>query len=264
MLGIGVCSNARAATYTTPRALNVGDTYELARDSWTTPAGGGAYQGDVLPKDDPNTGTGGDNLYFVRQNVARAWATGTGYWYTVSEQADGEPDPAGEQWVDYMPPLELLGSGLYHIDACYRWAATRASYPGVYRVCHALGTNVVLRDQRLGSASSTTYWFAVGDFELRPGSFVRVEDTGSECITFANMRFRLITPTPTLKIEVREGACVLRWPTNAPAYRLESTVELSPTAFWESVFEQPVLDGQEFKVMTPWDTPPRFFRLVLP
>ena len=44
----------------------------------------------------------------------------------------GELDPAGEQWVDYIPPLELLGSGRYEIDASYRWAATRASYSAVY------------------------------------------------------------------------------------------------------------------------------------
>src|SRR6185503_17509703 len=56
--------NAVGATYTTPRALNVGDIYELRRDGWNDPPGGPAYDGDVLPKTDANDGAGRDNRYF--------------------------------------------------------------------------------------------------------------------------------------------------------------------------------------------------------
>jgi hypothetical protein len=45
-------ADAVGATYTTPHVLNVGDIYELRRDSWSDPPGGGAYAGDVLPKTD--------------------------------------------------------------------------------------------------------------------------------------------------------------------------------------------------------------------
>ena len=79
----------QAATYTTPRALLVGDTFVLTRDSWTSPPGGSTYDGDVLPKVDTNSGTGGDNLYYRRHNVARAWPTDTGYWFTGSDQNMG-------------------------------------------------------------------------------------------------------------------------------------------------------------------------------
>lgn len=68
------------ATYTTPRALAVGDIYEMRRDNWTAPPGGALYDGDVEPKVDLNTGTDGDNRYYQRHNVVRAWPTDTGYW----------------------------------------------------------------------------------------------------------------------------------------------------------------------------------------
>jgi hypothetical protein len=99
---------ALAATYTTPRALNVGDIYELRRDGWVNNSPSG-YDGDVLPKTDANDGAGRDNPYYQRHNVARAWPTDVGYWFTGSDQHEGEPDPAGEQWVDYVPPFEVLG-----------------------------------------------------------------------------------------------------------------------------------------------------------
>ncbi|MDB6035803.1 MAG: hypothetical protein JWM16_6141, partial [Verrucomicrobiales bacterium] len=178
MLGTG--GQILGATYTTPRLLAVGDTYELTRDGWSNPATGSAYEGDVLPKVDSNDGKAKDNPYYQRHNVARAWPTDVGYWFTGSDQHDGEPDPAGEQWVDYVPPFEILGPGRYSITAGYRWSTGRASYPAVYRIYHPLGTNVVLRDQRIGTANTTTIYFPLGEFEMRPGSFVRVEDTGTE------------------------------------------------------------------------------------
>ena len=63
----------------------------------------------MQPKTDANSGTASDNPYYRRHNVARAWATDTGYWFTDVDQFEGEPDPAGEQWVDFVPPFEILG-----------------------------------------------------------------------------------------------------------------------------------------------------------
>jgi hypothetical protein len=241
--------------------LNIGDTYELTRDGWSDPPGGGTYTGDVLPKSDTNNGLSGDNPYFRRHNVARAWSSGTGYWFTGPDQHEGEPAPSDEQWVDYAPPFEILGGGRYALDASYRGASARASYPAVYRICHALGTNEVLRDQRIGA---NIVWFSLGEFEMRPGSFVRVEDTASESVTFANMRFRLLVPAPALKVEYSSGECLLRWPTNAVGYRLEATADLTPAASWESVWPPPEIDGNEYKVSLPAEGSTRFFRLISP
>lgn len=254
-----------AATYANPRALLTGDIYELRRDNWTTPSGGSAYDGDVLPKIDSHLGTGGDNRYYRRHNVARAWPTDVGYWFTASDQHEGEPDPAGEQWVDYAPPFDILGPGRYAIDASYRWGATRASYPAVYRVVHGLGTNEILRDQRVGSPTAAITYFSLGEFEMRPGSFVRVEDTGSESITFAHMRFRLVAPAPRLQLSVTDGICRVRWPASATGYRLEWTgAPAGDGAIWFPVEDVPVLDGDTLSVGLFLENYPMFFRLVLP
>jgi len=252
------------ASYTTPRLLAVGESYELRRDGCSDPPGGAAYQGDVLPKTDTNSGTNGDNRYFQRHNVARAWATGIGYWYTDADQHAGEPDPAGEQWVDYAPPFEILGPGRYALETAYRGSTNRASYPAVYRVHHALGTNEVLRDQRFGSPAAPVYWFTVGQFEMRAGSFVRVEDTGTGSITFSNMRFGLLAPVPVLKVQLLGGDCILRWATNAVGYRLESSPGFAPAVTWESVGESPETVGAEYKVAFPAGAAARYFRLVMP
>lgn len=255
--------DAIGATYATPRALAVGDIYELRRDGWSDPPGGPAYNGDVLPKIDLHSGSNGDVLYFRRHNVARAWPTDVGYWYTGPDQFEGEPDPAGEQWVDYVPPFEILGPGRYAISAGYRWGSTRASYPAVYTVHHALGTNDVLRDQRTGSATATITYFSLGEFEMRPGSFVRVTDTGTESITFSQMRFRLVTPEPRLQVVIEAGNCRLSWPTNAAHYRLETALEPSG-AVWEPVFELPLQAADRVTVTVPTGDSPRFFRLITP
>ena len=38
---------------------------------------------------------------------------------------------------------------------------------------------------------------------------MRVEDIGTESITFANMRFRLVAPVPLLQVTFMEGGMVL-------------------------------------------------------
>lgn len=257
-------AGAFAATYSTPRALNISDIYELRRDGWSDPPGGQAYQGDVIPKTDSNTGTNGDNRYYQRHNVARAWPADVGYWFTAAEQQPGEPDPAGEQWVDYAPPFEILGPGRYTIYGSYRWGSTRASYPAVYQVYHALGTNEVLRDQRIGTVGQTIEYFLIGTYEMRPGSFVRVEDTGAESITFAHMRFHFVSPVPQLQIAVQNGTCHLTWPTNAVAYRPEWTTNVNTLTNWQPVIETPITEGDQLKVSLPLADEPKLFRLVQP
>ena len=67
------------------------------------------YDGDAIRKVDANDGRAGDNPYFQRHNVARAWRTAGGYWYTSKHRLDEEPYLAGAQWVDYKPPFAALG-----------------------------------------------------------------------------------------------------------------------------------------------------------
>lgn len=263
VLCLGDNSVCSAATYTTPRALIAEDIYELRRDGWTNQDPSG-YEGDVQPKSDANDGLNRDVPYYRRHNVARAWATGTGYWFTDVEQKAGEPDPAGEQWVDYVPPFEILGPGRYSIEVGYRWASTRASYPAVYAVHHLGGTNITLQSQRIGSPAASIAYVSLGQFDMVPGSFVRVEDTGAEIITFGNARFRLITPVPRLLITTADGFAHLRWPTNAATYRLECTTDLTTPAFWSPVFLTPSIEGDQFSVAFPTFDDRKYFRLVTP
>ena len=263
LICLGAVSSISAAVYTSPRALNVGDTYELRRDGWVNQSPSG-YEGDAQPKAEANAGTSNDNPYYRRHNVARAWATGTGYWFTDVDQFAGEPDPAGEQWVDYVPPFEILGPGRYSVEAGYRWAASRASYPAVYAVHHLGGTNITLQSQRVGSVTASIAYVALGQFDMVPGSFLRVEDTGAESITFGNVRFRLIAPFPRLQITTADGVAYLRWPTNASNYRVECATDLTAPAFWFSIPVTPSVEGDQLSGAFPMFDDRKFFRLVTP
>ena len=108
-------------------------------------------------------------------------------------------------------------------------------------------------------------FFGLGEFELRPGAFVRVEDTGTESITFANMRFRFVAPVPTLGISSSLGMRVFRWPTNASAYRLECVGGVDGSAGWSSsVLDAPVSEGDSFTLSLPIADERKYFRLVQP
>ena len=266
VLAIASCApiSTFAATYTTPRALKVGDIYQLTRDGWYSPPGGSTYEGDVIPKIDANEDAGRDNSYFRRFNVTRAWPTDTGYWFTFSDQNAGEPAPGDPQWVDYVPPIEILGSGRYVVEASYRWGSARATYPALYRIHHALGTNEVLRDQRIGSAGASIYWLSLGEFEMRPGSYVRVEDTGSESITFGNMKFYFMAPVPRLEMTTTNRIAMLRWSTNSTGYYLQSAASLDGPMEWERVSLEPAEADGEFHVTIPINEPERYFRLTTP
>lgn len=96
------------------------------------------------------------------------------------------------------------------------------------------------------------------------GSFVRVEDTGAESITFGHMRFRLVAPAPGLQISSADGGCWLRWPAISTGYRLETTTDPNAAPSWEPVFDPSWIEGDQFVVHMFMDGPPKFFRLVNP
>ncbi len=209
VLGGVIMGSSSAATYTTPRQLNLGDTYQLNPDSAT------GDEDTTCPKTDANTGTGGDNPYYQRTNVARAHLGGcTGrYWYTSNYQmlctdvppvntcgagpCIDEPDVNGPQYVDYIPPFgpgtNELTPGRYQITGEYRNTTSRAPYPAEYIVHHANGTTTVLKSQ-LDGVSGSCPSFVIGTFDLNTGSSVRVNDTGDSSITFNQMKFTLVGP----------------------------------------------------------------------
>ncbi len=183
----GITTGVFGAEYTNPRALAINDTYVLTVDGYT------GDEATTQPKTDANDGLNGDSVYFRRTNVARAHDGGSGpYWYTSAYQEPGEPNPAGDQWVDYVPPLAVLGAGRYHITAQYRMTSSRASYPALYIVHHATGTTTIQRSQLIGTDYVS---FDLGDFDLGSTGWVRVQDTGSQSITFNKMKFTYLGPS---------------------------------------------------------------------
>lgn len=125
------------------------------------------------PKGDANDGLNGDSPYFQRTNVARGHLD---YWFTSSHREAGEPNPAGDQWVDYRPPLRQLGAGRYRITAQYRQTDNRAPYAALYLVNHRGGVTTVARDQRQGTSYVD---LALGEYDLGCAGWVRVKDSGS-------------------------------------------------------------------------------------
>lgn len=164
-----------------PGSLGTGDHYDVSIDD---------FSGDgetTSPRTDANDGRDGDNPYFQRVNVARAHCASSGcYWYTSDHQESGEPDPGGDQHVDYRPPFPDLGVGTYRIVATYRQSDNRASYPAVYEVHHRDGVTTVEQDQREGTEMVD---IDLGTFWMCPDSYVRVSDPGSDSITMNAMDF---------------------------------------------------------------------------
>lgn len=189
-----VSAAVQAATYTSPRQnLALYDVYQLNPDGFT----GG--EGTTEPKVDLNDGLNGDNKFYKRTNVARAWPYGCAqpYWYTSAYQEAGEPDPAGPQYVDYAPPFgansNQLPPGRYRLNAQYRFTDARAYYPAEYTVNHAGGSTTILQSQREGTPDACES-FDLGEFDLQSGSFIHVNDTGTESITFNRMLFTYLGP----------------------------------------------------------------------
>lgn len=181
---------APGETVTSPKRLKIGDVFRIVRDGFTDHGG---YDGNVTPKTDANDGSNGDSPYYRRHNVARAWGSYGGYWYSSSHRESGEPDPRGEQWVDYVPPLNVLGGGTYRVKTWYRQSENRADYPARYIIHHAGGTTTVDRDQRIGTGMVS---FDLGEWDLGTDGWIRVQDTGGQSISFGNMEFTYVQPVP--------------------------------------------------------------------
>ena len=170
-----------------PRAgsLGVGQTYTVDVD---------AHSGDedtTQPKTDANDGRSGDNPEFRRHNVARAH---NDYWYTSSHQGAGEPDPNGDQWVDYTPDFSTLGIGCYHIVTQYRATDNRATYAAHYQVRSSEG--VVAQIERVQLRGGGEYVDVdMGNHLMCPDSFTRVVDPGGASISFHPTRFTYLGPT---------------------------------------------------------------------
>ncbi len=143
------------------------------------------------PRVDKNDGLNGDNPRFRRHNVARAFHQ---YWYTSGHQKSGEPNPKGEQWVDYKPVFSVLGVGWYRIIPTYRATKHRPSYPAYYYVKNTKTGRDILR-LRLQNQSKGYRNFNMGVYYMCKDSYLRVEDKGSGSILFKEAKFIYLGPT---------------------------------------------------------------------
>jgi len=191
VLGLIIGNVASGVDVTTPRALSVGETYRITVDGYT------GDEATTQPKTDANDGLNGDNIYYQRHNVARAHV----FWYTSNHQEPGEPDPSGEQWVDYKPPLGILGTGIYSIEGEYRCTENRATYDVPYMIHHAGGTTTVYQNQSVG-VDPEYYTIALGTYDLGEDGWVRVEDPGPNSVGFNRMRFTYLGSSSGLVVNV--------------------------------------------------------------
>lgn len=166
--------------------LKPGAEYKIAVDAFT------GNEATTAPKTDANDGKSGDNVAFRRTNVARGHVFGEAYWYTSKHQEAGEPNPKGDQWVDYAVPFAKIGGGRYRVFMKYRAGENRADYPAKYVVHHIGGPTTVTRDQHIGGSVVTEFELGVFDFGCT-GS-VRAEDTGADSISFGAARFVFVGP----------------------------------------------------------------------
>lgn len=168
-----------------PPTLKPGGEYKLAIDAFT------GNEATTTPKTDANDGKAGDNTAFRRTNVARGHVFGEAYWFTSKHQEAGEPNPKGDQWVDYVPPFAKIGGGRYRVLIKYRAGENRASYPAKYIVQHIGGPTTVTRDQHIGTDITE---FDVGTYAFACTGSVRVQDPGAESISFGAARFVYVGP----------------------------------------------------------------------
>ncbi len=172
--------------------LQVGDKWICQPDAYT------GSTSTTEPKEDANDGRNGDNPYYRRHNVARAHG---GYWYTSKNHEPGEPYPWNEQWVDYKPPLGILGPGRYRIMMQYREGRNRASYPAQYFIYHKHDTTRIDRHQAIPEVGGLV-WFELGEFDLGEDGFIRVYDKGVGSISFGAMELKYRGPSWNRPIEV--------------------------------------------------------------
>ena len=209
---------AGATVYGEPHALQVGDSYLLPIDGYT---------GDLWttePKTDANDGQNGDCPYFQRYRVQLAHNSGNcTYW------CSSKAESPNEKWVDYKPPLDICGTGRYHIIGKYRNSENRAPYPALYIVYHTAGTTTVEKHQTDGTSGDCIY-FTIGDFDLGSTGYLRVKDTGGSSITWDPMEFKYLGPTGGPDTEPPTV------PTNVQATALSSTqIRITWTASTDNV-----------------------------
>ncbi len=166
--------------------LDVGATYTVEIDAHT------GDEDTTEPKTDANDGRGGDRIDYRRHNVARAH--NRLYWYTSNHRVAGEPDPSGEQHVDYVPDFSSIGVGCYHIVAQYQSTENRALYAAEYLIRD--GERVRARYevvQERGPYASVGV--DLGTHVMCPESYLRIRDPGPNSITFNAARFTYRGPT---------------------------------------------------------------------
>ena len=165
-------------------SLSVGQTYVIGVD---------AHSGDEAstePKVDANDNRNGDNPEFRRHNVARAH---NDYWYTSSHQFEGEPDPNGEQWVDFTPNFNELGVGCYQIVTQYRATENRATYSAHYNVMGNEG--IIVQFEQVQQRGMGEYIEVdMGNQMMCPDRFIRVSDPGTASISFHPTHFTYLGP----------------------------------------------------------------------
>lgn len=165
--------------------LGVGQTYTVGVDAHT------GDEATTEPKNDANDGRGGDNPEFRRHNVARAH---NDYWYTSSHQHEGEPNPTGDQWVDFTPNFSELGVGCYSIVTQYRATENRATYAAHYQVMNSEG--VTAQRELIQHRGEGEYVDVdMGNHMMCPSSFFRVVDPGGASISFHPTRFTYLGST---------------------------------------------------------------------
>jgi hypothetical protein len=74
-----------------------------------------------------------------------------------------------------------------------------------------------------------------------------------------NIRFYSVT-TPRLEIARSGNATLLRWPSTAGGYLVETTPALTSST-WESVSNAPAISGDRYVLTNSWSDQTRFFRL---
>ena len=166
----------------TPGTLPVGSTWTVNVDAHT------GDEATTEPKTDAHSGQSGDNHEFRRYNVARAH---NDYWYTSSHQEAGEPNPNGDQWVDFAPDFATMGVGKYRITTQYRATENRATYAAFYWVLDHADDDVlyqVVQERGEGEYVEVD----LGEHHMCPGSFVRVQDPGSASISFHRTKFTFV------------------------------------------------------------------------
>lgn len=70
-------------------------------------------------------------------------------------------------------------------------------------------------------------------------------------------------PRPHLALWTCDASVYIRWLTNTPRYKLQSTDEL-PNGIWQDVVENPSVDGDTFSLSIDTSRGARFYRLIYP